>query len=243
LVLPQQDVEAFLAEIGPPFAAVTPDALNRPFVTLSFAQSLDGSITATEGAATALSGAESLVLTHALRSVHDAILIGIGTVLADDPRLNVREWTGDDPVPVILDTSLQTPGTARFLSRQGQVGIHDGERGPVVFYRDEPIDPVRDDRKRALEAAGARCVPVDPRDLPGILRELAAMGFSSVMVEGGAGVIASFLEAKCVDRVVVTVAPRFLGGFRYEPPAVELDFPKYARLGDDLIVAGEPVWR
>jgi len=243
LVLPQQEVEALLAGIVPPSPAVASDSLTRPFVTVSFAQSLDGSISAEGNAPTKLSGTESLFLTHALRSVNDAILVGIGTVRADDPRLTVREWIGEDPVPVILDTSLQTPVTARFLTRQARAGGDAGSGRPVVFFRDEPGDPDRDARKTALESAGARCIPVNPRDIPGILGELAAMDISSVMVEGGAGVIASFLEARCVDRIVVTVAPRLLGGFRYATPPVEIGSPRYARLGDDLIVAGEPLWR
>ncbi|MFW5796535.1 MAG: RibD family protein [Alkalispirochaeta sp.] len=243
MVLPQREVEAFLAVIGPPSPADASVALNRPFVTVSFAQSLDGSLSATGGVKTKLSGPDSFVLTHALRSVHDAILVGIGTVRADDPRLTVREWTGPDPVPVILDTSLQTPSTARFLARKTYTGNDDGTRRPVVFYRDEPEDPERDARKLALESAGARCIPVHPRGILEVLAELAGLGVSSVMVEGGAGVIASFLAARCVDRVVVTVAPRFLGGYRYAPPPVALGTPRYARLGDDATVAGEPVWR
>ena len=87
--------------------------LDRPRVTLTYAQSLDGSITARSGAPLSLSGAESLHYTHQLRAAHDAILVGIGTVLSDDPRLDVRLVTGPSPRPIVLDSELRCPVTAR----------------------------------------------------------------------------------------------------------------------------------
>ncbi|MCA1797659.1 MAG: RibD family protein [Geobacteraceae bacterium] len=83
----------------------------RPFVTLSYAQSWGGSITTIQGQPLALSGAESTRLTHQLRSLHDGILVGIETVLSDDPQLTVRHWHGKNPQPIVLDTSLRMPAS------------------------------------------------------------------------------------------------------------------------------------
>jgi riboflavin-specific deaminase-like protein len=90
------------------------NAAERPFVTLSYAQSLDGSIALHNHAPLSLSGPESLCLTHQLRSMHDGILIGIGTVLSDDPQLTVRHWVGHNPQPIVLDSQLRIPAKARL---------------------------------------------------------------------------------------------------------------------------------
>ena len=89
--------------------------LGRPLVTLSYAQSLDGCIAARAGERLALSGPESMQLTHQFRAAHNAILVGIGTVLADNPRLTVRLVQGQDPQPVVLDSHLRIPLEASLL--------------------------------------------------------------------------------------------------------------------------------
>src|SRR5438874_9179107 len=88
----------------------------RPFVTLSYAQSLDGSITTRPGATLGLSNSASQALTHDIRAHHEAILVGVNTVLTDDPRLTVRLVDGRSPRPVIVDSHLKTPPTARLLA-------------------------------------------------------------------------------------------------------------------------------
>ena len=113
----------------------------RPLVTLSYAQSLDGSIADRPGRPLSLSGSQSMILTHGLRASHDAILVGIGTVLADNPRLNVRLVTGKSPQPVIVDSRLRFPPYANLL-RHG--------RAPWIVAN-EGADP---ERREALEAIG-----------------------------------------------------------------------------------------
>lgn len=182
-------------------------AHGRPLVTLSYAQSLDGSIAARRGSPLPLSGPESLVMTHTLRAAHHVVLVGIGTVLADDPRLNVRLARGRDPQPVVLDSRLRLPLGCRLV---GNVS-----RPPWVF-----TTPRADRRKQQdLEAAGVRVLRLAPSangwvDLKALLAALAADGVNSVMVEGGARVITSFLRKRLVDRLVVTVTPTILGGLR-----------------------------
>ena len=214
-------------------------ASGRPRVSLCYSQSLDGSLTHQRGERLALSGPDARVLTHRLRAAHDAILVGIGTVLADDPLLTVREVQGPNPTPIILDSRLRLPLNSRLLQRQ--------EQRPWVAttLRGDP------QQRLALEAAGARLLdcPQDDRggiDLAALLTQLAKAGMDSLMVEGGARVISSFLAEGLADQAVVTIAPCFIGGL----PVVESGafagrgFPRMQkmeimRLGEDIIVWGD----
>jgi GTP cyclohydrolase II len=216
----------------------------RPFVTLAYAQSIDGSIAFKRGRPYPLSGPESLRMTHALRAAHDAILVGIGTVLADDPQLTVRLADGCSPCPVVVDSRLRTPATARLLA------AHRGSGGRAPWIATTCCDEVG---RRRLEAEGARVVQLRAWgskgwvDLDELLRHLAEQGVRRLMVEGGAKVITSFLRARLVDYAVITVAPRLVGGLAalgaMEPAAP----PRFgvlssARLGDDLVLSGDIRW-
>ena len=228
-----------------------PGAAGRPVVTLSYAQSLDGSIAARRGFPLQISGTESKQLTHQLRAIHDAILVGIGTVLADDPHLTVRHAQGKDPQPVILDSGLHFPAGAKLLR----------SRSPWIATTGQADG----NKARSLTAAGAVLLPV-PADqtgwihLPSLLARLYELGIESLMVEGGATVITSFLRQQLVDFAVLTIAPVFVGGLpamqdiagqnaeRSAASPLSYDsFPKLqglgiAQLGDDLIVWGKPEW-
>lgn len=212
----------------------------RPRVTLSYAQSLDGSLALTRGAPLALSGPESRRMTHELRCRHDAILVGIGTLLADNPRLNVRLAGGPDPRPVILDTHLRIPDGCNLLER---------EQNLPWIAAGAPVEPLR---RADLERRGARVLEIerdarDRVDLPALLRTLYSLGIRSLMVEGGPAVISAFLRQRLVDAAVITLAPLFLGGpnlvegpllqgARLAAPA--LADPACAQLGRDLVVWG-----
>jgi 3,4-dihydroxy 2-butanone 4-phosphate synthase/GTP cyclohydrolase II len=214
----------------------------RPLVTLSYAQSLDGSIADRPGRPLSLSGSQSMILTHGLRSSHDAILVGIGTVLADNPRLNVRLVTGQSPQPVIVDSRLRFPPYANLL-RNG--------RSPWIVAN-EGADP---ERREALEAVGARvlCLPATNGwvNLEALLKQLGDMGVNSLMVEGGAQIITSFLASRLVDQVILTIAPLLVGGLRVVDSLGHANlrrFPRlgnltYQRLGEDLVLMGEPEWK
>jgi 3,4-dihydroxy 2-butanone 4-phosphate synthase/GTP cyclohydrolase II len=215
----------------------------RPFVTLSYAQSVDGSIAARPGQPLALSGPLSMTLTHQLRAAHDAILVGIGTVLADNPRLTVRLVAGKNPQPIVADSRLRLPLSANLLCQHPlSPWIAAGEQADVG-------------RQRVLEAAGARVlrVPMNTRgqvDLTALLEQLGALGIHSVMVEGGARIITSFLAERLVDHLVLTVAPRLVGGIRAVRRLAHADpvqLPRlrnlrYQWLEDDLVLWCEPVW-
>jgi GTP cyclohydrolase II len=177
----------------------------RPLITLSYAQSLDGAIAPRRGSKVALSCPESMVLTHRLRASHDAILVGIGTVLADDPCLTVRLVDGKDPCPIVLDSHLRLPLGSNLLKNKGQ--------SPLIATTELSSRK----KQAALEEQGARVLRIahDSRgwvDLPSLVKELSERGMSRVMVEGGARVITSFLSQRLIDRLVLTIAPRLTGG-------------------------------
>jgi 3,4-dihydroxy 2-butanone 4-phosphate synthase/GTP cyclohydrolase II len=207
----------------------------RPLLTLSYAQSLDGSIAATAGQPLALSGPEAMKMTHELRAGHDAILVGVGTVLADNPRLTARLAPGPQPQPVALDSRLRFPINANLLSHPlPPIIATTGEASPA--------------RQAALESAGARVIRFPASDgghvhLPALLEWLSQNGIKSVMVEGGSGVITSFLSARLVDRVVITIAPRFVGGLRAVTARCDLPLRNVTCrvLGADVIVEADAV--
>jgi len=223
-------------------AAAYRQRLGRPFVTLSYAQSLDGSIAARPGRPMALSGSKSMALTHGLRAAHDAILVGIGTLLADNPRLNVRLVEGKDPQPIVVDSRLRFPAYANLLRNC---------RAPWIATSEDADR----ERQTALEHIGARVLRLPTGangwvDLAALLERLGEMGVDSLMVEGGAQIITSFLAARLVNQVVLTIAPVLVGGLRvmdYLGQAQANCFPRlrrvsYQRLGEDLVLRGEPHW-
>jgi diaminohydroxyphosphoribosylaminopyrimidine deaminase/5-amino-6-(5-phosphoribosylamino)uracil reductase len=205
----------------------------RPAVTLAWAQSWDGSIALHAGQALALSNPQALRLTHQLRSLHDGILVGIGTVLADNPQLTVRECPGPSPQPIVLDSQLRIPPTARLCAP--------GQRRCWVLSNDT-VSSERQDIDLIRLPGNAR----GHLDLADALQALWQRGIRSLMVEGGANVITAFLQAGLADALVLTVAPVFAGGYkavgnlghmaRAQLPRIhEL---QTQRLGDDLIVWG-----
>lgn len=176
----------------------------RPTVTLAFAQSLDGCITACQGSATAISSDQSMVMTHQLRAMHNAILVGINTVLVDDPRLTVRHADGENPIPVVLDSRLRTPPTAKLL--------HQGRQQAIIAT----LPNASKKRELKLVEAGARVIRMPEAPGGGIrltdlfcwLRE---QHVNSLMIEGGSKVICSVLAECLGDQIVLTIAPKFFG--------------------------------
>lgn len=203
---------------------------NRPFVTLSYAQSLDGSIALNDRKPLQLSGEESLRLTHQLRSLHNGILVGIGTVLADDPQLTVRHWKGENPQPIILDSRCRISPAARLCHRQ--------EKNCWVLTTCENLqsfDGVEIYQMQANEE-GRVC-------LHHALEFLYERGIRSLMVEGGAKIITSFLKAGLADALVLTICPRMIGGYRavqdlHINSVANLASMQSACLSDDLIIWG-----
>ncbi len=217
-------------------------ARGRPFVLLTYAQSLDGSIAGPRRERVRLSGPQAMRLTHGLRERCETIVVGIGTVLADDPRLTVKPPGTSGPRPIVLDTHLRTPREARLLRRS--------DVRPLLVH--SPQVPER--RRREMKAAGAEPVscPLGPDgriDAGVLLERLARESVNSVMVEGGARVITYFLQHRLADFLLITIAPRFLGGLPAleESPgsgglAIEFSVSGFERLGVDAVFWAEPSW-
>jgi diaminohydroxyphosphoribosylaminopyrimidine deaminase/5-amino-6-(5-phosphoribosylamino)uracil reductase len=205
----------------------------RPFVTVKFAMSLDGKIATRTGESQWITGEEARAHAHRLRHMHDAVLVGVNTVIADDPELTVR-LTGDrlrQPLRVVVDSQLRIRQSARIIgsntliatTRQGRVGAAEVIRLPA--------------------AADGRVA------LPALLDELGQRRVLSLLVEGGAEVHASFFAEGLVDKVYAYVAPRLIGGKEAPGPlggagvdhlagSTQLHELDFARLGDDLVITG-----
>jgi len=206
-------------------------AQRRPFVTVAFAQSIDGSLAAETGRPLPLSGSESSAYTHRLRAAHDGILVGIGTVLADNPRLTVRLAAGPHPQPIVVDSRLRFPDGAALLS-------HPTHRVWIATTAAAP-----EDRLQTLCLSGAVAFPLPANQnghvsLPGLLDALGARGIQRLMVEGGAAVITAFLSQGLADRLSVTIAPRLVGGLRALQSALDapLRNPVWRTSGPDVIL-------
>ena len=216
----------------------------RPHVTLKAAMTLDGRIADAHGESKWITGPEARAVAHRLRSHSDAILVGIGTALRDDPALTVRvdpPWPRE-PLRVVLDTRARLPVDARLVTA--------GTPDRVLVITGGDADAAR---VSALRAAGVSVIPVDTRggrvDVRAALGALAARELRAVLVEGGGEVHGSFLDEAVVDRVAFFLAPRLLGG-RAATPAIGGDghalktAPRLVavdvtRVGDDVLIEGD----
>jgi diaminohydroxyphosphoribosylaminopyrimidine deaminase / 5-amino-6-(5-phosphoribosylamino)uracil reductase len=177
----------------------------RPTVTLSYAQTLDGRLATASGSSRWISAPESLRFAHQLRAEHDAVAVGAGTACKDDPRLTVRLVPGEDPLRVVVDSTLRTPLTAAVLANGAAAGtvLAVTERAPE--NRCEEALSLGATVLRLPAGAGGRV------GLRALLSELHSLGVRSVMVEGGAALITSFLGDRLADRLAVCIAPKILG--------------------------------
>jgi diaminohydroxyphosphoribosylaminopyrimidine deaminase/5-amino-6-(5-phosphoribosylamino)uracil reductase len=215
--------------------------LGLPFVSLKLAASLDGKIATASGDSHWISGEESRAIVHRLRDQVDAVLVGSGTVLADDPQLTCRIKGGRNPWRVVLDRRLRTSPAARLLRQR------DPKKTLIVTSRRAPAR-----RARALAARGARVLRVGERNgkLPWltVLKQLASYGIQSVLIEGGAAVAASALKEKAVDKILFFYAPKIIGGdgrvmidrlgIKSAKASVKLQRVEVTRSGGDIMVSG-----
>jgi diaminohydroxyphosphoribosylaminopyrimidine deaminase / 5-amino-6-(5-phosphoribosylamino)uracil reductase len=205
----------------------------RPFVSAKFAISLDGKIATRTGESRWITGEESRLHAHRLRHIHDAILVGVNTVLSDDPELTTR-LEGEEvrqPVRVILDSQLRIRMSARAV-------------GPNTL-----IATTRAGRIGAAEVLKFPAAPDGRVALDRLLDELGRRGIISLLVEGGGEVHASFFASGLVDKVHAYVAPRLIGGRQAPGPvggagverlaeAIPLRELDATRLGSDLLITG-----
>ncbi|MCL1875199.1 MAG: bifunctional diaminohydroxyphosphoribosylaminopyrimidine deaminase/5-amino-6-(5-phosphoribosylamino)uracil reductase RibD [Synergistaceae bacterium] len=216
--------------------------LNRPWVTIKAAVSLDGKIALAGGESKWITGVEARTAAHELRAEHDGILVGIGTILKDDPELTVRLVSGRSPTRVILDTRLKTPDDARVLGK-----------GTIIICS-ESVCESKPQKKTTLEKIGARVVAVREEDGHISLREALKIIASDIeiqrlLVEGGGTVHSSFIEGGFADAAALFIAPRFLGqgigvtnnlrvNSMEESEKYALRIINTRRVGEDLLVDG-----
>jgi diaminohydroxyphosphoribosylaminopyrimidine deaminase / 5-amino-6-(5-phosphoribosylamino)uracil reductase len=215
-----------------------------PWVVLKAAVTLDGKLATASGDSRWVSGPRSREMAHALRDELDAVLVGIGTALADDPRLTARGRGQRDPVRVVVDSTARLPPDARVLRQRS--------KAPTLVACTLRADPRR---VKALQRAGAEivlCQSHDGRvDLKDLLRRLAGRGLTSVLVEGGAAIHGSFLSGRLWDELYLFIAPKVAGGnapsWAGFPGARRMGEVLGARIvdsgpvGDDLLVTARPV--
>jgi GTP cyclohydrolase II len=211
----------------------------RPYVVLKYAQTLDGRIATRRGDAKWISSEAERRISHGLRAACDAVLVGVGTAIVDDPQLTVRMVPGSSPLRVVLDSTLRLPSTARVLD----------SRARTIVITTESSSEMGRTALRA-RAVGVHVVDASPRgvDLVSALQTLRALGVGSLLVEGGARVITSFLAEKLVDRLVVGIAPTIMGtgidavgdlGVASVAESVRLTNRTIHQAGGDLLVAAD----
>lgn len=213
-----------------------------PYVTLKAGMTIDGAVATASGKSQWITGAESRLAVHQLRNTHDAIMVGIGTVLADNPRLTTRlpQGGGKNPLRIVVDSSLRTPPTAALLAEAGQTLIL-----TTAAASASNAERLRGEKVEILRVAGSAGA-VDLRDA---MRQLGARGIQSILLEGGGRLHHAALHSGIVDRLCLFLAPLLLGGsgiplfdgqgvsslkdaFRLQQLHVE-------RYGDDLLLDGE----
>lgn len=215
----------------------------RPFVTLKTASTLDGKIATHTGSSRWVTGEAAREEVHRLRHEHDGILVGVGTVIADDPQLTVRlPEGGNHPTRVVLDATLRVPEDARIVSDR---------EAPTWIFTTDRMDVAK---KHELERRGVRVISTGsgPRvDIEQVLIHLGERDMVSLLVEGGRQINGAFLEAQAIQKIVSYIAPKVIGGqmsptsfggngLENMTDAFRLDDVDVVMIGEDIKVTGYP---
>nr|WP_304218265.1 bifunctional diaminohydroxyphosphoribosylaminopyrimidine deaminase/5-amino-6-(5-phosphoribosylamino)uracil reductase RibD [Fredinandcohnia onubensis] len=216
----------------------------RPYVTLKSATTLDGKIATVTGESKWITGEAARQDVHLYRSIHDAILVGVNTVLMDNPSLTTRlpNGTGKNPIRVILDSKLRTPLDSQI--------VNDGKAETWIIVSNQ----VNQEKMNEFsEKKGVRIIQLQEANLSisTMLTRLGEEGISSIFVEGGAEVNGSFLKEKAINQVIVYLAPKLFGG-KQAPTAIggsgiesiddslQLTIKSVEQLGEDVKIIAEP---
>ena len=221
-----------------------------PFLTAKFAMSLDGKIATHTGDSRWVTGAESRRLVQEMRRECDAVLVGINTVLADDPQLTARDEGGSplarQPLRVVLDSQCRLPSDAKML----------GEPGTTLIVTSESTSPARiaELADRGVQFLQVPLNEVGRLDLSETTAELGRRDVVNLLVEGGGIVLGSLFDAGLVDKVYAFVAPKIIGGEAAPTPvggtgaptmsqSWQLERTRWERIGEDWLIVGYPVPR
>jgi riboflavin-specific deaminase-like protein len=219
---------------------VAEDGADRPSLTVHYAQTLDGRIATSTGNSQWISGEHSLRLAHELRAAHDAVMVGVGTVIADNPRLTVRLVAGSQPLRVVVDSTLRVPLDSAVLT--------DGVAPTLLLTTSAaPARRVADVLKLGASVA---VLPTDAAgrvDLRASLQELWRREVRTVLLEGGARMITAAMADRLVDRLTVCIAPKVVGAgieavgnldILKLDDAVTFESASFRPLGEDIIFEG-----
>jgi diaminohydroxyphosphoribosylaminopyrimidine deaminase/5-amino-6-(5-phosphoribosylamino)uracil reductase len=210
-----------------------------PFVTLKWAQSLDGRIATKIGNSRWISSHKSRVYSHRLRATNDAIIVGRKTVLSDNPSLTTRLVKGPNPIRIVISASGRLPGNKALFT--------DGQ-SPTYVATLPKIARKGSGKFRYISVRGMHGKLI----IKDLLSKLGKMGITSVLIEGGSGVITSFLSQKAADRIIVIAAPLLIGdgiqavgdlGIKKLIDSIKMNEIKIRKVGLDLIISGHPVWK
>ena len=214
---------------------------NRPFVSLKFAETLDGKLATSARDSHFVTGQEAHTYSHYLRKIHDAILVGIGTVLDDDPELTTRLVEGKNPVRVVLDSRARIPLTAKVLQGDAKTLVITGPEADA-----DACDTLR--RLHNVEVVTLPCEN-GKISVSALLQSLYEHEITSVLVEGGSEVLGSFLDSQTADRVYAFIAPKLVGGTHALPSVggrgiermsqcATVVEPELLTLGKDWLITG-----
>lgn len=221
--------------------------LQRPFVILKLAQSLDAKIASKSGDSKWISGAPSRRMVHQLRSEVDAVVVGAQTVRQDNPRLTVRDVKGRNPHRIVVMGKRPIPVFARVIA-----GNRDKKTIVATSSSSPSYSSIARLRKKGVEVwetKGSKGGEVDPR---AVVRKAHEFGFRSLLLEGGSRLATSFLKGKLVDKLILVTAPLLIGdgvnsigdlGIVGIQQAIRFDRTTRFELGDDQVFIGYPVWR
>ncbi len=214
--------------------------MSKPFVILKAAMSVDGKI-ASIGGDSKLSCEEDLRRLHYLRSQVDAVMVGVGTILKDDPSLTVRLVRGRNPIRVVVDSQASTPPTAKVLDQKALTIIAVSRKAPKK-------------RLERLKERGAKIIVAGKKqvNLKVLLNRLCQMGIKKLLVEGGSTLNWSLIKEHLVDELQVSVCPFILGGekaktlvggkgFRRIAESLKLKLVRVGRVGEDIILVYRPL--
>ena len=215
--------------------------LQRPFISMKYAMTLDGKLATQTRDSKWITGEEARTFAHRLRKQHDAILVGIGTVLADDPELTTRLVRGKNPIRIVLDRDLKISPMAQVLNPAAE----------TIIFTSLEADKVKEETLTVFPNVSVVRVPAMGKQLilEYVIQELANRNITSVLVEGGSEIHGAFRDDDLVDRVYAFIAPKICGGRHALSPvagsgidnmqdAWNLEEVEIEQFGQDIMLTG-----